>query len=50
MVLEIEFRNGAVYQYFAVPLAIYNDLMRAPSKGRFFHRSVEPRFRYQRVS
>ncbi|SRR6266542_2926307 len=49
MILEIEFRDGSVYQYFAVPSAIHQGLMRAQSKGRFFHRYVEPRFPYQRV-
>lgn len=49
MVLEIEFRNGSVYQYFAVPLAIYEGLIRAQSKGRYFNQYILPRFPYQRV-
>lgn len=49
MVLEIEFLNGSVYQYFAVPLPVYEGLMRAQSKGRFFNQYIQPRFPYQRV-
>lgn len=48
-VLEVEFRDGSVYQYFAVPLATYAGLMRAQSKGRFLQQYVAPRFPYQRV-
>lgn len=34
--LEVEFRSGSVYRYFDVPQEIYEDLLQAPSKGRFF--------------
>jgi molecular chaperone DnaJ len=49
MVLEIEFLNGSVYQYFAVPLTAYESLMSSPSKGRFFNQYIQPRFPFQRV-
>lgn len=39
-VLELQFRNGAVYQYFLVPRPVYRDLLRAPSKGRYFHQNL----------
>jgi hypothetical protein len=35
-VLELEFRSGNVYRYFRVPEEVYQDLLRSPSKGRFF--------------
>lgn len=35
MVLEIEFLNGAVYQYYGVPQSIYDGLMAADSHGKF---------------
>lgn len=41
-ILEVEFHNGAVYQYRDVPLQLANDLMRAPSAGRFFREQIEP--------
>jgi hypothetical protein len=35
-VLEIEFVNGTIYQYFNVPESIYSGLMGASSHGRYF--------------
>lgn len=34
--LEVEFQSGNVYRYSGVPEEIYEDLLRARSKGRFF--------------
>jgi hypothetical protein len=34
--LEVEFTSGNVYRYFDVPQEVYQDLLQAPSKGRFF--------------
>lgn len=39
-VLEIEFVTGAVYHYFDVPLDLYQELLDAPSHGRFFHNRI----------
>ena len=36
MILEIEFLNGAVYQYYDVPQSIYDGLMAADSHGKYF--------------
>jgi hypothetical protein len=49
-VLEIEFRGGAVYQYFMVPKKVYDGLKGAASKGSFFARYIKDRFTYARVS
>ncbi len=35
-VLEIEFLNGSIYQYFNVPNHIYTGLMAAGSHGSYF--------------
>jgi KTSC domain len=48
--LELEFRNGAIYRYFAVPQAVFKALVAAESKGVFFNRNVRNRFRYQRLA
>lgn len=45
MTLEVEFHNGAIYQYFDVPDAVYQELMGAASKGRFFNANVKNSFR-----
>ena len=44
-VLEIEFGNGAVYRYFDVPLSVYDDLMSAESKARFYDSSIKKHYR-----
>lgn len=48
-VLELQFRNGAVYQYFRVPRRIYCDLLRADSKGGYFNQNIRGKYPYQRI-
>lgn len=48
-VLELQFRNGAVYQYFLVPRSVYGDLLSARSKGGYFNQNIRGRFPYQRI-
>jgi len=48
-VLEIEFQNGDVYRYLAVPPAIAQGLHGAASKGRYFARVIRGRFKFQLV-
>jgi lysyl-tRNA synthetase, class II len=47
--LQVEFQNRSIYQYFEVPAAVYQDLMQAPSKGAYFNRSIRPRFDFALV-
>ena len=47
--LEIEFHSGSIYQYFDVPLNIYQELMSAGSKGQYFAAHIKGYFRYVRV-
>jgi len=47
-ILELEFRSGAVYDYFEVPRSVYDSLMKASSKGRFVSRRVRDRFPFER--
>jgi hypothetical protein len=48
--LDLEFRNGAIYRYFAVPHTVFEGLIAAESKGTYFNRSVRSRFPYQRLA
>lgn len=49
-ILEVEFNNGTVYQYCNVPERLYNGLMEADSKGRYFDAYIKKGgFRYSRV-
>jgi len=47
--LEVEFRSGSVYQYSDVPLAVYEGLMQAASKGSYFHNHVKDRYSFRQV-
>ncbi len=47
--LEIEFISGTVYQYYNVNKNIYDALMAAPSKGKFFAHQIRSAFPYSRV-
>ena len=49
-VLEIEFHNGALYRYFGVPLATFEALHKAASKGHYFSQSIRGRFEYHRLA
>jgi len=49
-ILEIEFDSGAVYQYLGVPARVYEELMRAESKGRYFNYEIRDGYAYVEVS
>lgn len=44
--LQIEFRDRSIYQYFGVPNDVHEALLRAPSKGRYFNQVIRDRFAY----
>ena len=48
--LQIEFRDRTVYQYFGVPAEVHDALMRAHSKGRCFNSLIRGRFDYSLVT
>lgn len=48
-ILQLEFRDGAVYQYFKVPRQTYQDLLQAESKGAYFNRHIRNFFRCARL-
>lgn len=47
--LEIEFRSGAIYRYRGVPTDVYDGLLAAPSKGRFFQSRIRGKFIFERA-
>lgn len=49
MTLEVEFRDGSVYQYFDVPEAVYQELVGAESVGRYYNQNVREDYRYTRL-
>jgi hypothetical protein len=40
-VLEIEFKSGGIYEYSGVPQSVYDGLMNAASKGKYFYRYIK---------
>ena len=48
-VLQLQFRSGLRYQYCDVPEAVHEALLQAPSKGKYFNRSIRVCFRYARL-
>lgn len=49
-ILEVEFNDGSVYQYYSVPYYVFNELLTASSKGKYFHKNVkEAGYQYQRI-
>jgi hypothetical protein len=42
--LELEFRSGASYRYIGVPEQVYQELLSAASKGRYFNQHIRNRF------
>ena len=47
--LELEFDNGAVYQYFDVPQTAYQELMDADSLGSHFRWAIDGAYAYQKI-
>jgi hypothetical protein len=47
--LHINFRDGAIYRYFAVPAAVHIGLLTADSKCSYFNSHIRDRFRYTRL-
>jgi hypothetical protein len=48
-VLEIEFHKGGMYQYFEVPQEIYEELMGADSKGKYFNMNIKKAYSFSKT-
>jgi hypothetical protein len=47
--LEVEFKNGSIYDYFNVPSEIYIGLMAAQSHGRYFNEYIKDVYQCRRA-
>ncbi len=47
--LDLEFRTGSIYRYFAVPPEIFEALLAAQSKGAYFNQFIRDHFSFQRL-
>lgn len=43
-ILEIEFCNNRIYQYQNVPHDVFDQLLAAESKGKFFHYLIKDKY------
>ena len=48
-ILEAQFRDGDVYQYFSVPAAVWERFANAISKGRYFASHIRDRYAFRRT-
>jgi hypothetical protein len=46
-VLWLQFRDGNIYSYCGIPPEIYDALLSAPSKGRYFNSKIRGQFAHQ---
>ena len=49
LTLEVEFKDGAVYQYFDVSETVYRELLSASSIGQFMHANIRNTYRYAKT-
>lgn len=47
--LDIEFQSGKLYRYFDVPSSVHNNLLNAPSKGKYFATHIRDKFRSEKL-
>ena len=47
--LQVEFKNGGVYQYFDVPEDVYIQLRDASSVGEYLAAAIKGSYRYSKV-
>jgi len=48
-VLEIQFESGRIYQYFNVPEDVYDEMLKAESKGKYFNANIRGKYTYQEI-
>lgn len=48
-VLEIEFNSGGIYQYYDVPVKVFESLMNASSHGKYFYKYIENNYYHRKI-
>lgn len=49
LTLEIEFNHGGIYQYYDVPVHIYDELMGAGSLGSYFYHNIKSVYDFSKM-
>ena len=47
--LYVTFHSSGAYRYTGVSLETYNELMEAPSKGRYLAENIKGRYSYEKI-
>ena len=47
--LQVEFLSGSIYQYFDVPQNVFDEFIKAISKGKYLAAQIKGIYRYARV-
>jgi hypothetical protein len=48
-ILEVEFREGGVYQYHNVPESVYLSLLNSSSKGKYFNTHIKNTYKWKKI-
>lgn len=48
-ILTVTFKSGGMYEYYDVPIGIFEEMLAAPSKNTFMKDNVIGKFNYARV-
>ncbi len=48
-ILEIEFSEKDIYEYYAVRINIYNNFMKASSLGKYFHKHIKNNYQFRKI-
>lgn len=47
--LRIKFKSGGEYEYEAVPDEIFQNFMKADSKGKYFHAGIFSKYKFRKI-
>ena len=48
-ILEIEFKDGSVYQYLQTPISEYDAIMNAKSHGQYLAQNVKGKYNFRKI-
>lgn len=47
-IMQVEFKNGSIYEYYDIPHAIYTRFRLSESQGKFLHSTIAKSFKYKK--
>jgi len=49
-ILTIAFKGISVYEYYAVPLEVWTQMLLTPSIGKFFYEHIRDKYQYKKIN